>query len=161
MPKPQESRAIHHFINSYNSFCDPKIIKWNTDLKQESPDAICELSCGQRIALEHTSVYPPKQANVTYTSPKIDLSPLSEVLNRKLLNDYRSHKIDTSWLLVQIRPTLPIDIVIQSVKDRLIPKQFGAVFLEWPVLQNPGQVVMGIYELRRQSLWLPPNTQAA
>jgi hypothetical protein len=86
---------------------------------------------------------------------------LSTVLNRKFLYDYRSHKTDTSWLLVQIRPTLPPDLVIQSVRDRIIPDHFGAVFLEWPVLQKPGQVVVGLYELRRQSLWLPTINQAA
>jgi hypothetical protein len=154
MPKPQESRAIHHFIREYNKFGSPQISSWQTDITQESPDAVLTLSNRQKVALEHTSAFPPKHSRVEYTSPRIDLSPIHKVLNRKLLNHYREHGQDQLWLLMQIRPTLPLDLVVDHLKDTPIPSWYDAVFLQWPILLPKGPQI-GIYELRKQCLWVP------
>lgn len=160
MPKPQERRAIEHFIRSYNDFGDPKIVSWNTELLQESPDAICRLSNGQQIALEHTSVYPPKQVNVSYPSPLEDLTPLSVVLDRKLRNDYRGFQLSQVWLYVQLRPTLPEKLVIEAVKNRVVPPHYDAVYIQWPVLNGSDQIELGMYEIRGRNLWLPKRFAA-
>lgn len=159
MPKPHEQRAIYHFIRQYNSFGDPKITGWNLDPEQESPDAILTLGNGQKVALEHTSAFPPKASHVEYLSPLIDLTPVQKVLERKFLNHYRGYDQELSWLLMQIRPTIPLELVMQKVESKSIPNNFDAVYLQWPILYPEGPI-LGIYELRSRNLWLP-NQPAA
>jgi hypothetical protein len=134
MPKPHETRAIQHFIQQYNTFGDPKISSFQALPTQESPDAILTLSNHQHVALEHTSAYPPKSSGVEYVSPHRDLSPIQRILDRKLLNHYRTADQDQLWLLMQIRPTLPLELVVNHLKDTPIPSWYDAVFLQWPML---------------------------
>jgi hypothetical protein len=160
MPKPQERRAIEHFIRQYNQFGDPKITHCQAENYQESPDAILTLSTQQQVALEHTSAFPPKQSHVKYLSPLDDPSPITRVLERKFLNSYRGEGHDLTWLLMQIRPTMPLEKVTELIERNTVPKHFDALFLQWPVLLAPGHTSLGLFEVRQQQLWLPRQTAA-
>lgn len=162
MPSIKERRVIDYFICEYNTVENPKIIDRKADANQEAPDAIVYCQDGRKVALELTSVFPPK--GTTSRSKwcfRDDVSPIHKVLGRKFLNHYRDAGIDEAWLLVHIRKTLPKETILEGVKDIEVPDRFDRVYLNWPVPMDVRRTGMGIYEVKSQKLWLPQSSTAA
>lgn len=161
MLRSQEHRSIDYFISSYNSVRTPKISRRLSDRNQDCPDAICLCEDGKIIALEHTSAYPPKGRNKPrYVSPYKSLLPLNRVLERKLKNDYKDQGVDETWLFVNIRPTLPRDLITRNLRGLPLPGNFNRIFLLWPVLEKNG-VRCGILEIPENKFWIPEFNPAA
>lgn len=155
MPSPVERRTIDHFISEYNLTQTPKIVDRLADSPQEAPDAICKLENGSKVALELTSVYPPKKPGVDWITPYDNLKPLHQILRRKLLNHYRGEDMDQAWLLVHIRRTLPSQLITEALKEIQVPSNYDRIFLQWPMPINGRADGLRVLDLPKRVLWLP------
>jgi len=146
MPSRHEKRAIDYFINSHNSTLVPKILTRQADILQESPDAICTTDDGRSIGLELTSAFAPKGTKERRTSGEYyDMNPVRQVMQRKLKRNYKVNGTDGVWLVIQLRKTLPLNIVTDALIGLPPADNFERVIIQWPVLVEPGIVKTGMY----------------
>lgn len=157
MPSIEEQRLAKHFTSLYNS-TEPKdrIVDLFCNAQQDAPDAICTLLSGRKIGLELTTVWPPKGTRARKNPHKnLNFRPLVDILDRKLICDYRANGVSGVWLFVHMRATIPVNLITDAIREIVIPRRFEKVFLEGPI---PGETIgtqLNVLELPEFKIWSP------
>lgn len=145
MKKKLELRLIDEFIEDYNALIKQqadfeekkyKLLERVTDIKQESPDAICFL--GKKfIAIEHANAVsqlemkgmkPKRNIRTPYDSAPV-IDEMIRVIKEKSKKDYSAKKISEVWLIFTGITYISADELDKRMRKERLKTNFDRVFL--------------------------------